>query len=216
MRVVTRRQWGARPPRHVTDLPNVDTIVYHYSAAGSDETSHENCASRVRGIQRFHMDTRGWNDIAYNFLVCRHGYVFEGRGFAYRSAATGDDNDHTLAVCFLGDDDPGDDVTNAGRQAFVDIAQAIEADRDKRMLYRGHRDFMSTACPGDEIYGYVRSRSFAEAVDDAGPLPGPSPKPRWFWEAADAWLAGQRTNLPGPSPKPQWFWDAVEAWVERH
>jgi hypothetical protein len=47
-------------------------------------------------------------------------------------------------------------------------------------------------------------------------LPGPSPKPEWFWEAADAWLGGQRDDLPGPSPKPNWFWLAVEAWVKQH
>jgi len=53
-------------------------------------------------------------------------------------------------------------------------------------------------------------------LGDPDRLPGPSPKPDWFWEAADAWLAGQRQNLPGPSPKPDWFWLAVQAWVDQH
>jgi N-acetyl-anhydromuramyl-L-alanine amidase AmpD len=53
-------------------------------------------------------------------------------------------------------------------------------------------------------------------LGDPDRLPGPSPKPQWFWDAADAWLAGQRQGLPGPRPKPDWFWEAVEEWVRQH
>ena len=34
---------------------------------------HTRCTGVVRSIQSFHMDGNGWNDIAYNFLVCPHG-----------------------------------------------------------------------------------------------------------------------------------------------
>jgi hypothetical protein len=92
MRLVTRQQWGARPPRSIVPLPGsaIDTTVFHYSGADADEQAdHAKCAGRVRGIQRFHMDTRGWLDIAYSFLVCVHGYVFAARGYGVRTAATG-------------------------------------------------------------------------------------------------------------------------------
>ena len=32
-----------------------------------------------RAVQRFHMDTKGWSDIAYNFLVDRFGRLWVGR-----------------------------------------------------------------------------------------------------------------------------------------
>lgn len=168
VRYVHRAAWGARAPRSPETLlaTRVDTIVFHYTAADADEQSdHTNCPKRVLGIQRFHVDTRGWNDIAYNFLVCKHGYIFEGRGISTKSAATGADNSHTLAVCFLGDDTANrDDVTSAGRAALVEIARWIQERRPAAKLFRGHRDFMSTSCPGDEIYGYVRSGTFARQV----------------------------------------------------
>lgn len=47
-------------------------------------------------------------------------------------------------------------------------------------------------------------------------LPGPRPKPAWFWDACDEWLGGQFTGLSGPSPKPTWFWQACGAWAEAH
>ena len=161
MKLVTRSAWGARPPVRVTKLPTaqLDTIVFHYTAADADEQAdHNNCARRVKGVQNFHMDARGWNDIAYNYLVCKHGYVFEGRGFGVYSAATGKDNNHTIAVCFLGDDTRNrDDVTMAGRVALQDAANMIVIRANKTLRFKGHRDFSATTCPGDEIYAFIKA-----------------------------------------------------------
>jgi hypothetical protein len=166
---VHRAAWGARAPKNppIVLLPSqVDTVVFHYTAAfGDTRESHADCAARVRGVQAFHQEGRGWNCIAYNFLVCKHGYVFEGRGIDAKSAATGADNSHTLAVCFLGaDKSDRDDVTAAGRTAFVELTRWIRQRRPTAKLVRGHRDFMSTSCPGQEIYGYVRSSLFEQQV----------------------------------------------------
>jgi hypothetical protein len=116
------------------------------------------------------MHTRGWADIAYSFLVCKHGYVFEGRGLHRKSAATGDANSHTLAVCFLGDDTIGrDDVTVAGRSALVEVTRYIQRERPLAQKLWGHKDWMSTSCPGREIYDYVNSTLFKAQlrVDDS-------------------------------------------------
>ena len=58
-RVVTRAQWGARPPRSVVDLKlPVPKIFIHHTATAPCSTQ-ETCSKAVRGIQNFHMDTRG-------------------------------------------------------------------------------------------------------------------------------------------------------------
>ena len=219
MNYVTRAQWGARPARSTTDLRHVDTVVFHYTAADADEQrDHANCANRVRGIQNFHMDSRGWNDIAYNFLVCSHGYVFEGRGYWNWSAATGNDNSHTIAVCALGNDDVGEaELTPAMRQAFVAVTKEIQRRWRKQLLYKGHRDFMSTVCPGNEIYGYIRSPQFSAAVNNDR-LPGPVPKPAWFWAWADWRLGGRQGPRPAGAPRmiPLWAWQALREWQRRH
>lgn len=164
-KLVTREEWGALSPAAVTSLPAaaIRFLVVHYSAMDADERDdHAECAGRVRGIQRYHMTSDqltpgGASDIAYNWLVCRHGYVFKGRGFAVRSAATGPANGFTVAVCFLGNDSAGRaDVTPLARRALRDLLVFVDRNAPNLEGVRGHRDFMSTSCPGDELYGFVR------------------------------------------------------------
>jgi hypothetical protein len=182
----------------------VDAIVYHYTAADADEQAdHKNCAARVRGIQRFHQETRGWNDIAYNYLTCKHGYIYEGRGLENKSAATGFHNSHTLAVCFLGDDTiDRDDVTPAGRAALVEITRWIRQRRPAASKYAGHRDYMATSCPGNELWTYIRSGLFAAqvAVDERATLRKQILSWRaegWGWERIKATAAWQRFRALG-------------------
>jgi hypothetical protein len=107
-------------------------------------------------VQNFHMDGRGWNDIAYNWLVCKHGYVFRGRGWAVRSAATGATNSESVAVCFLGDDVVNrDDVTDAGREQIRRVFEFVKQHSPNFRGTYGHRDFMNTSCPGDELYRFA-------------------------------------------------------------
>jgi hypothetical protein len=111
--------------------------------------------ARVRGIQNFHMDDNEWNDIAYNFLVSRTGDAFEGRGMAVMSAATLGNNDHTQAICFLGADEKGrDDVTDKGRAAIAYLIDRMLKEKPS-LKVKGHRDYVSTECPGDELYAFV-------------------------------------------------------------
>ncbi len=160
--IVTRAEWGAREPRSKTEIgPGVRGIAVHYSAAAPDEQDHHrNCAGRVRGIQNFHMDApdHHWNDIAYNFLVCRHGFLFVGRGWGVRSAAQGtnDGNQKFHAVCFLGNDRDGrDDVTDLGRTAFEHVFRIGKLRYSRAREIRPHSFFHSTKCPGDELRRFI-------------------------------------------------------------
>lgn len=159
--LVTRAAWDARAPRSVNLLEPEDAryLAVHYTAANADEQAlHGNCAARVRGIQAYHMDVRGWADIAYSWVFCKHGYIYRGRGIGVRTAATGVANGYTYAACFLGDDTAGrDDVTKEGRAALKEIHAFVTRNCPNLRGVRGHRDFMATSCPGDELYRFLRT-----------------------------------------------------------
>lgn len=100
------------------------------------------------------MDTKGWADIAYSFVVCKHGYVFVGRGWGIRTAAQGTNpgNEHYHAVCFLGDDSAGrDDLTPLGRAALLNVIVTGIGRYPDALKMRPHSSFSPTACPGNEL-----------------------------------------------------------------
>lgn len=152
MNLITRAQWGARAPRA---QPPEDFTggTAHWEGPHMGTFPHASCPAKVRGIQAFHMDARGWSDIAYNAVVCPHGYVFEGRGQGVRSAANGTNvgNDSDAAACYLGGE--GDPFTPEGAQAMADALHWLSPGG----LRHAHRDWKPTACPGDTITAWVHS-----------------------------------------------------------
>jgi hypothetical protein len=153
---VTRAQWGARAPRSVTRLSGPRGVTWHYEGPPMGVFPHTACATKVRGIQAFHMDGRGWSDIAYTHLVCPHGVVFEGRGAGVRTAANGTNtgNSLSLAVCAL---------LGVGDPHPLTLFFGLDAAR-RRLMSAGtgaetwvHRDWKATACPGDPITRWHRA-----------------------------------------------------------
>jgi N-acetylmuramoyl-L-alanine amidase len=164
--LVKRTAWGARRARgrERLDPARVRGVALHYSGMDSDEQAdHRKCPSRVRGMQRYHMDTKGWLDVAYGHILCRHGYVFVGRGFGIRSAANGTKtaNDRYFAVCFLGDDTAGRaDVTPEAYEALRDLLRSYQRRIPRPMLVRPHSDFVATPCPGAELRNYIERKGW--------------------------------------------------------
>jgi hypothetical protein len=160
MQLVSRDAWGARAPRNRTSLHRSEQrgTGVHYSGSAAESTAdHGLCDNVVRSIQRFHMDSRGWSDIAYSYLVCIHGAVFEGRGRGVRTAANGTNagNDGYHAVCFLGGDAIGrDDVSDAGRAAIADAVHHCNAWAGVDEV-RPHSFFKATGCPGAELRAWI-------------------------------------------------------------
>jgi N-acetylmuramoyl-L-alanine amidase/FlgD Ig-like domain len=59
--------------------PKLQLAIVHHTA-GSNNYTPAQSAAIVRGIEVYHVQGNGWNDIGYNFLIDRYGTVYEGRG----------------------------------------------------------------------------------------------------------------------------------------
>ena len=80
--IVTRAAWGANEEivrARPSLAPAVRLAVIHHTA-GTNSYTRAQAAAIVRGIEVYHVQGNGWNDIGYNFLVDRFGTVYEGRG----------------------------------------------------------------------------------------------------------------------------------------
>ncbi|XP_055955983.1 peptidoglycan-recognition protein SC2 isoform X3 [Patella vulgata] len=157
--IVSRSGWGARAARHVSHLSHqpVKYAFIHHGESGSC-SSASSCAAIVRSYQNYHMDTHGWSDIGYSFLVGEDGNAYEGRGWDRVGAHTQGYNSVGLAFCMIGSFDSR--VPNAAAIATVKRMIACGVSKGKisqSYVLRGHRDMGSTSCPGQALYNLIRT-----------------------------------------------------------
>ncbi|WP_035800673.1 peptidoglycan recognition protein family protein [Kitasatospora mediocidica] len=158
MQFVTRAQWGAPSTTPAADLPSAQGVKVHWIGGPYSTPDHSECAAEVRSIRQEHLSnpTEGWVDIAYNLLVCGHGYVFEGRGAGKESGANGDQalNRADYAVCaIVGTDEQDSASLLNGLRDAIEYLQQNGAGGE----ILGHRDGYNTDCPGDALYAWVHS-----------------------------------------------------------
>jgi hypothetical protein len=180
--LVTRAGAGLRPARSAAAAIASEGCTAHHAGdspwRGADRSSaarfaattdHNRCASLWRGFQAWHMDGRGWQDIAYNWGACPHGVRYEGRGRGRRSAANGTNsgNARSEAICYIAG--AGDPLTDPAKHAFLDAAAASEGGR----MRWDHSDWKSTECAGDPIRGWEAQGWPRPGGATPGSLPGP-------------------------------------------
>jgi uncharacterized protein YgiM (DUF1202 family) len=211
-RVIPRSEWGANESYRFEDygewwFPQYRTV--RHAIVHHTETSNvEEPLQAIRAVYYYHAVTRGWHDIGYNFLVDRFGNIYQGRaggqnvvgGHAYEYAQG------SSGIAFMGNHNFADVSSSAlagmvaivawatrfldpyGRSAFHGIASLP--------TICGHRDVLSTSCPGDLAYDdLARIRELVAqtlASQPGGPMAG--------FVAGDHVISDSDVNLrSGPS-----------------
>lgn len=157
MEYVTRAESGLIAPTSISRISASQGIFGHWSAGPTSQS--------VREIQRFHMETRGWTDIAYSWLVDVSGVIYEGRGWGRAGAHTSGHNSTSHAVCAI----VGDEAQVTDYQLHGMAQVMAEHDR----LYGSgfhlpHRDASGAAtyCPGDTITRFIYEGDFPTTGDE--------------------------------------------------
>lgn len=159
MDLISRAQWGAPTTSPAAGLSTARGVAVHWAGASYTPRAHSECAGAVRSIRATHLANTAENyvDVAYNLLVCQHGYVYEGRGARKRSGANGSAtaNQTHYAVCALWakDSGPAPAALKTGLRDAIDYLRA----RGAGTAITGHRDHVATECPGPELYAWARS-----------------------------------------------------------
>ncbi|XP_012588706.1 PREDICTED: peptidoglycan recognition protein 3 [Condylura cristata] len=155
--IITRSTWEARETHcPKMKLPAKYVIIIH--TVGLPCTVSMDCQLYVRDLQSYHMDSRNFCDIGYNFLVGEDGGVYEGVGWNTQGSHSYGHNDFALGIAFMGNfmERP---PNAAALQAAQDL---IECAVDKgyltpSYLLVGHRDVISTLSPGQALYDIIKS-----------------------------------------------------------
>lgn len=170
--IVPRSKWAVREI-HRSPLPiqPATHVFIHHAVSAVDGSTidldndglPDSFEAIVRQIEDFHMDTRGWSAIAYNFLVGHRGTRAEGRGWGWEGGATGDwADDRGISICAIGDYHTKHRVTKKLIRAIVlTIADGIEDGHlvpINELWIGGHQQKpYATACPGQRLMKVVPS-----------------------------------------------------------
>jgi uncharacterized protein YegP (UPF0339 family) len=162
------------PPAQYTTTSPTHLIVHH--SAGFTNYNDYNWV--VAYYWDLHVNTNGWDDIGYNWLVDPNGVIYEGRGSGNRGAHFSCMNEATVGICLIGNYETHA-TTNAGLNALLEIltyescqqginpVQSSLHNCSQLVLKHvsGHLDGNSstqgcpkgTACPGQNLYPLLDS-----------------------------------------------------------
>lgn len=191
-RVVRRSRWGARSPRCSYGAHRPARITIHHTVTPTRDSMRP--AARVRQIQAFHMEGRGWCDIGYHYLIARDGRIFQGRPQTRIGSHVGNNNTGNVGIAFLGSYDrsrPNDAQLCAAAKLVGWLGRTHGIRRDRAHV-KGHRQYGGTSCPGDHLYrrlgDIVRAARSGRCRDDGRARGGERPG------------GSERTKAPGHNP----------------
>lgn len=200
--ITSRASWGARDSKSTPEVaPGLKMGFVHHTVSANDYAPAD-VPAMLRGIQAYHMDANGWDDIGYNFLVDRAGQIWEGRSGGIDRNVVGAHvagfNTATVGVAVIGDYRSAE-PTSASVGAVAQVLgwrlglAGIDPSASTTMTgldgasvslrtISGHRDAAaSTECPGQQLYdelSLIRSAAADKAATveplPQGALPGPA------------------------------------------
>ncbi|KAH8418233.1 hypothetical protein KR222_006312 [Zaprionus bogoriensis] len=158
LEIVSVSDWGGRPAKvELTKLVlPVHHVIISHTAFEACETKEE-CASRVRIVQNFHMDSYNWDHIGYNFLVGGDGRVYEGRGWNIQGAHTLKYNVDSIGISFIGNFvkvRPTEEQLHACQLLIAEGVRLKKIATDYRLY--GHGQLRTTESPGAMLYGIIQ------------------------------------------------------------
>ena len=198
-----RSSWATdRPPKGPLSAEEVRFLIVHHSASRNGHSGAE-APGILRGYYDYHTSPeKGWNDIAYNFLIDAEGGIWEGRAGSLDGPvagdATGGNQGFSQLVCLIGDYHTVA-PSSASLSSLVSVLAWL-ADRydlptapGAQVTFRsrgsnkhpsgasvttptitGHRTMSQTTCPGDNLNAYVVGGLMADVTATRG---GSAPSP---------------------------------------
>ncbi|CAH0716100.1 unnamed protein product, partial [Brenthis ino] len=159
LRIVSRTDWLAQPEEGpLTKLRQpIPWVIITHTATETCITQSK-CVLSVRLIQSFHIESRGWYDIGYNFLVGGDGSVYYGRGWDYEGAHTKGYNKYSVGIAFIGtfnSEGPPKHQVEACEKIIAQGVRLGKLTNDYKLF--AHRQLMSTLSPGDKVYDIIKT-----------------------------------------------------------
>ncbi|CAH2314741.1 peptidoglycan recognition 1 [Pelobates cultripes] len=156
--ILTKSQWGGRAATCRTAMTTPVTYVVVHHTEGTACTSQSACITQAKNIQNYHMNSNGWCDIGYNFLVGEDGNAYEGRGWTSVGAHAPNYNSNSIGISVFGSFTSKNPTTAAQNAVKNLISCGVSRGYIKSAyILKGHRNVTATDCPGNTFYNTVKT-----------------------------------------------------------
>ena len=162
--VHARTQWTTSKPsfREADPMHGVSRITIHHDGMTPFiDISRTVAARRIESIRRVHVNTNGWADIGYHYIIDPAGRIWEGRPISLQGAHVKYNNPHNVGVMVLGNYEK-QSPTNASLHALDGfVARLMRFYRVPVSRVYTHQELRPTMCPGRNLQRameYTRSR----------------------------------------------------------
>ncbi|MFW5703637.1 MAG: peptidoglycan recognition family protein [Patescibacteria group bacterium] len=164
--ILPRSEWNAREPLSEPEEGYYAERRRPIRYIGIHHTDTPKTYS-IGPMQEYHINMKGWGDIAYHYLIDHEGNIYEGRDTSKCSDTASDSDNYKGTLCsiinialigdFSGSHELGETQMQALQQLTAWVAQRYDISRSN---VRGHKDFIledepaygQINCPGDNVY----------------------------------------------------------------
>lgn len=192
---VGRAEWRARAWQNRRPIPEPSARcrgwAFHFNGPPLNADGGQSEEMRkLRAIQNYHMDTKGWSDIAYSFAIGQSGLIYEGRGWDWDQFANGDDevypfneggNKRWRSICWLGG--LGEEPTSEVIRNLTELVAYSRRIKNMGLEVKPHLDWQDKPCPGPRLTGLARTLDnwtipidIGDVIEPPDPLPEPEPE----------------------------------------
>jgi N-acetylmuramoyl-L-alanine amidase len=165
--LVSRSSWGGdlnwACPGGPEYAGQMATAIVHHTV-NSNSYGPGDSVGMIRGIWAYHVQSLGYCDIAYNFIIDNYGTPFEGRMGGIDQPVIGahslNFNRGTTGIAMLGTFSWGT-PSGGALNALENIIRwkfkvhGVDPFDDPAADIIGHRDVFATECPGSALYSYL-------------------------------------------------------------
>ena len=148
---VNIKETNLKPLLSLSKRGYTDMIVIHHTGDADIDASATQIDQWHKGSPNF------WAMIGYHFVIRKNGTIERGRPeWAVGSHAYGE-NYHTLGIHLSGDfmtAKPTEQQIEMTAMLIAMLCEKYNIPTDKNHIV-GHRDLMSTSCPGDNLYNQL-------------------------------------------------------------
>lgn len=242
--MITRAEWcggsasctQVLEPYSPTYISPTHIVIHH----GASPNTYTDGQAVVRSYYNYHVNTLGWIDIGYNYIVDKYGNFFQGRHNPnlpttdVRGAHAGAANNGSIGVNYPGNLD-------------VEIATAIQMQRVSELLawwfdhkaydplsseemqtqaygvqiqprITGHRDINNTTCPGNDLHSRLPDlrNMTKQIIDDCNNVvadniaPETAVESTYDWRGHDFWTAFNDSDNPGGSGVQEQYYQVLD------